>query len=155
MKCMEQLERECQSFTRYLTGLTPSAYIRDKYQDFHRQSDALASLKADHFDQLLVKTAARGAGWARLADSYASRFAKGSALRKKLVLMLAILECTPPAFGELDRVPRGGAAAAILRMGLSTAGYGVCLLASFLIFAPARVWMARERRTSPVVVPEQ
>jgi hypothetical protein len=152
---MDQLERECVSFTRYLTGLMPSAYVTGKYKEFHRKSDALAGLKSDPFDQFLVETAARGPGWTRLADSYASRFRKGSALRKKLVVTLAILECAPPSFEVLDAVKGGGAAAAILRMGCGAAVYGACVLASLAIFLPARVWLARGGRTSAAAVLER
>ena len=100
---MLQLERECRTYTRYLIGQTPSEYVVEKYMDFHRKWDALAALKSDRFDQFLVGLSARRPFWARLADSYASRFRKDSAVRKKLVLTLALLECAPPSFEKLDR----------------------------------------------------
>ena len=136
---MDQLERECYSFTKYLTGLSPSPYVLEKYRDWHVQSGVMAELEADPFDQHLVEVAARGPRWARLADSYASRFRKDSILRKKLVATLAILECVLPASAVLDLVDRGGAAGAILRLSCAGAVYAASVAASIVIFTPARL----------------
>jgi hypothetical protein len=155
MKCMDQLERECHSFTRYLTGFSPSPYMVGKYRGWHEKPGAAAALKSDSFDQYLVEAASRGPGWARLADSYASRFRKCSALRKKLVLVLAILECVPPACEALDAVDRGGAAGAILRMSWAGTVYAGCVLASLAVFTPARMRLARLGRSGPAVVLER
>ena len=143
---MDQLERECRSYTRYLTGQRPSPYVIDKYRDFHGKSDALADLKFDSFDQFLVETSARGPFWARLADSYASRFRKESAVRKKLVVALAILECAPPSFEVLDAVDCGGTAGAILRLGWGAAVCVVCVLVSLALFGPVRLGQMLARR---------
>jgi hypothetical protein len=145
---MDQFERECHSYTRYLTGERPPAYVVNKYRDFHRKSDALAALKFDPFDQFLVETSARGPLWARLADSYASRFRRDSAVRKKLVVTLAILECAPPISERLDAVGRGGMPGAILRMGCGAMLYAACLLLSLVLFTPARVGLTVTRRPS-------
>src|SRR5438045_4660893 len=114
---MDQLGRECRAYAQYLTGAPPNAYVIEKYRDFHRRADIEAVLPPDPFDQFLLQTSARGPYWARLADSYASRFRKDASVRKKLVVTLAILECAPPTFEQLDAVDRGGPMGAFLQLG--------------------------------------
>lgn len=141
---IDPLERECRTYSRYLIGLNPTTYIIDKYIDFHQHSTT--SLAQDHFDRFLIAVSARGPLWTRLADSYASLLRKNSGLRKKLVLTLALLECTPPSFEALDRVPGGGTAGAALRLGLGAIVYAFTLLAATMLFTPVRLWMGPGQR---------
>jgi hypothetical protein len=152
---MDQLERECRAFTQYLTGEPPHGYVVEKYRDFHRQGDIPAVLPVDRFDQFLLHTSARGPYWARLADSYASRFRKSAAVRKKLVLTLAILECAPQTFEQLDAVKQGGLIGAFLRMGLGTVLYICNLALAIALFAPARIALSIARRSRQAAVAER
>jgi hypothetical protein len=52
----------------------------EKYLDFHQKLGEKA--RPDAFDSFLVEVSARGAIWARLADSYARIFRPDSVLRK-------------------------------------------------------------------------
>lgn len=140
---MLQLERECGSYTRYLIGQPPNHYVIAKYRDFHQR---IGAESRGRFDRFLVRTSARGPLWARLADSYASRWYKNSAVRRKLILTLALLECCPPSFEELDRCPSGGWLGALLRMGLGATGYACSLLAATTLFAPVHFWMGSGNR---------
>jgi hypothetical protein len=150
---MDQLERECRSYAQYLTGNEPSLYVIEKYRDAHQRCSALEGLKGDPFDQFLVETSARGPGWARLADSYASRFRKQSVLRRKLVTALAILECAAPSFEFLDRVDRGSTIGAILRLAFGAALYAVHVRVAVALFTPARVGIALRSRPAAVLEP--
>ena len=134
------LERECRVFARYLTGQEPSGYIIEKYQDFHQKIGVRGG--AARFDRFLVSTAACGPYWTRLADSYGTMFRRNSVLREKLVVVLALLECSPPAFETLDHVPPGGLAGAGLRLILGGMNYALALLIGSLLFSPVRLWMA-------------
>jgi len=138
------LERECRVFARYLTGQEPSRYVIEKYQDFHQKIGVRGG--SARFDRFLVSTAARGLYWTRLADSYGTLFRRNSALREKLVVVLALLECAPPAFETLDRVPGGGLAGAALRMAGGGMRYALALLVGVLLFSPARLWMGTGER---------
>ena len=100
---MLQLERECRSYTRYLTGQAPTRYVIEKYSDFHQKMGAAEG--RDRFDCFLVRTSARGPLWARLADSYGSVWRKNSPVRKKLVLTLALLESASPELRRSGPVP--------------------------------------------------
>src|SRR5215469_11013096 len=109
-----QLERECSVFTQYLCAFDPTPYVTEKYVDFHQRLGA--ALGGDGFDQFLVRTAARSPFWTKIADSYARIFRPNSPLRKKLVLVLGLLECSPPSFEALDAVPSGGFSGAVIRV---------------------------------------
>ena len=63
------LERECEVFTRLLTGQTPTEYVIRKYVDGHRARPDLAAVAG--FERVLLGHAARGPVMARLADAYA------------------------------------------------------------------------------------
>src|SRR3954453_7036423 len=97
-----ELERECCSYTVYLSGSAPPRYVIEKYLDFHQKFGAHADIRSLHC--FLLSVSARGPFWTRVADSYASVWRKHSILRQKLVLTLALLECSPPVFETLDRV---------------------------------------------------
>jgi len=141
-----ELERECRTYARYLIGQTPSEYVVGKYVDFHGQSKAAAGLAGpaglDRFDQFLVGVSARGPLWAQLADAYASQLRKDSAVRKKLIVTLALLECTPPSSEVLDRVDAGGPLGAVVRLALGGMLYALTLVVSVAIFTPVRLAMA-------------
>jgi hypothetical protein len=137
---IDQIERECRAYSRCLIGQNPSAYVIEKYRNFHQQLES--DLALDRFDRFLISLSARSPFWARLADSYASLLRKNSGVRKKLVLTLALLECTPPSFAALDRVPSGGPLGAALRLGRGAMQYAFTLLLAAIIFTPARLWMS-------------
>jgi hypothetical protein len=96
------LSREAQVFARYLIGRPPDGYVIEKYLEGHRVAPDYAA--GSRFDRLLVKIAASGTIRASLADSYACLLARRSMLRRKLILMLAILESCAPARGFLDAI---------------------------------------------------
>jgi len=138
---MQQLERECGTYVRYLCGQNPSTYITEKYVDFHRK---VAAFELDEFDRFLVRFSTRNILCARLADSYARVFRKESSVRKKLILVLALLESSPETFEALDRVPAGGLAGAVLRIAGNSAKFIFSLAASTAILGPARLWITRQ-----------
>ncbi|HEY7336516.1 MAG TPA: hypothetical protein VH639_16610 [Bryobacteraceae bacterium] len=136
-----QLERECSTFATYLSGRLPTPYLIEKYLDFHQKLGEKTA--ADRFDAFLVGVAARNAVWTRLADSYTRIFRPSSVLRTKLILVLALLECAPPSFEALDRVPGGGILGTVLRLAGASARFVAAALAGAAIFTPVRFWMAR------------
>jgi hypothetical protein len=134
-----ELERECRSFTHYLSGKAPSRYIIEKYQDFHQKIGLPP--ERDRFGRFLILVSAQGPCWVCLADSYASLWRRNSAVRKKLIVTLALLETAPPTFEMLDRVPPGGRAGAVLRLAAAAMKYAFVLLIATALFTPVRVFM--------------
>lgn len=148
---IDQLDRECRAYSRYLAGHAPGEYLVSKYRDFHERASAAAGLEADPFDRFLAEFSARGPFRARLADTYASRFRPQAALRKKLALMLALLECSRDSFDALDRPDPGCTAVAFFRLAWYAAGYVGALALAVAYLAPAQVAVTVFAR--PVKVP--
>jgi len=102
------------------------------------------------FDRATLKLARSGRMFGRWADAYCALFHRAGALRRKLVVLAAILEHVAPTSEAFDRVePR-----ALASMVLSLAAYGlisaVSLLLGAVVLAPASVlcWMATRSETS-------
>jgi hypothetical protein len=129
-----QRERECRVYSRYLIGQDPTDYVLRKYEEFHQRSPRITAKGA--FDRALVAVSRWSPLAARAADIYASRFAKDSALRRKLVLTLALLECSPPSFERLDAPDPGGLAALCLRWSYAGARFALLLLVAVATLGP-------------------
>jgi hypothetical protein len=141
---VQRLEQEARAYTRYLCRQDASPYLIEKYLDFHQKLGQ--GLEIDAFDSFLVRLSTRGGLWVGLSDCYARVFRKSSALRQKLILVLALLECTPPSFEKLDAVPAGGIVGAVLRLAGTSARFVLTSALAVVIFSPARLWMiSRER----------
>ncbi|NDQ57812.1 MAG: hypothetical protein GZ088_12145 [Acidipila sp.] len=131
------LERECEGFCHYLMGRAPDAYVLAKYAEAHRLTTDYS--RGSRFDRLLVSFAAWGSFSASLADSYASLFARQGILRRKLVLLLAILESSSPAHGFLDAIeptPVFLLALQLLGRGIL---FGIRVLAISLVLLPLQL----------------
>jgi hypothetical protein len=144
-----RLEQECRSYTMYLTGQLPHQYVIGKYVEYHSRCGARMA-PIDAFDQFLTGISVRGAFGARLADTYASRFHKEASLRKKLVLMLALLESSAESFEYLDAPGRGGIPAALCRLTGLAAVYAGTMVLAILLFLPVQVWTAVFARSGNV-----
>jgi nucleoside-diphosphate-sugar epimerase len=135
----DSLDEECRVFTRHLLGIEPTRYIVDHYVRAHLVSPKFAP--DDGFDRYLVRFAARHFVLARLADSYARVFVSGSLLRRKLVLLLAILETAPPSHRLIDQPPGGGPILIAGRLVAQGILWLAGLVAASLFLAPARLTM--------------
>ena len=83
---------ECQTFCEYLVQQKPDAYITQKYQQAHHSGNIPLPKTEQLIERWLLIVARIHPFMTRLADLY-SRFAFSSAiLRKKLILLVAILE---------------------------------------------------------------
>jgi hypothetical protein len=136
------LERECRTYARYLIGREPDGYIIGKYVECHQIGRIPEA--ADGFERFLIATSARGSFLARMADAYASRFLKYGALRKKLVLTLALLECSRGSFESLDEVDPGALAGTAVRAAWRLFVFAAALALGIAVFVPARL-VARGR----------
>jgi hypothetical protein len=136
----DALDAECRVFTRHLLGLEPDAYVAARYRAAHEAQPSLAS--AGRFDDALAGFARRGPVFAKLADSYASLFAPGSLLRRKLVMLLAILETSRPFYRGIDAAIGGRKPLVFARLALSGVVAAASLVAGTLIFVPVRMFHA-------------
>ena len=148
-----RIERECRTFVHYLIRRDPEPYVLGKYAEYHSQQGARVA-PADPFDRFLLDVSICGPFWTRLADTYASRFHKHAAVRKKLVLTLALLECSRGSFEILDRATARGVVSACARLGWRVAVYAACLLTSMLLFLPVRIWKSAAAKDGKIPATE-
>jgi len=132
----DRLSRECAVFCAYLCGLKPSAYLLAKYADAHSKVPDFHPRA--RFDRLLVALAATGPRWARLADTYARVFAPRATLRKKLILLVALLEASA-AHAVLDMVDSGGRLVLFFQIVLRGALFGLCVVLAAPVFLPLQL----------------
>jgi len=138
------LEAECQTFARYLLGSVPQPYVVGKYADAHRVSAVFS--QGTRFDNLLVRVARKHPVLTRLADSHARMFAPTGLLRKKLVLLLAILETSAPSCHLIDAVDSGGKLAFFTRLAVKGTAFAISVAAGTIILLPVQMVMALEQR---------
>lgn len=129
------LERECRTFTSYLVGTQPTPYVCRKYVAAHVDFLECRS----RFDKLLIRLARLGSVGTRMADSYARIFMPGALIRKKLVVLLAILETCAPSFHLIDDLDSTNPAVLILRASARTAGFVVALIAAAPFLFPIQL----------------
>ena len=138
---VQPLHREAAAFARLLTGEPARLNVVDAYVAAHESHPDL--LAGTPFQRRLIATASRGVFRARIADGYARFFDPYGPLRRKLVLMLAILESTPPTHRLFD-TPIGGSPAGAF---VPLVAYGLrsvfCTLLGVILFMPLRWWFSR------------
>lgn len=81
-----------------------------------------------------------------LTDAYARFFTPRGLLRKKLILILAILEITSPFFRELDRPSAGSRTTEALGVALRLLMFVTALLAGIITLLPVHFVTSRRDR---------
>jgi hypothetical protein len=127
MPDIDSTAAECRVFTRYLIGHLPDAYISRKYAQAFEPGYPLAGAAASGFDALLLKLAVLHPLLTRTADIYSRFFRPASAVRKRLVLLLALLESWAATAGMLDSTRRTGFVRFVIVL-LADAGLSAVLL---------------------------
>jgi NADH dehydrogenase len=138
------LQEECRSLTGYLVSAAPSPYVVEQYTRAAHAHRLAFDEDFSCFDRVTIWLARRGRMLARSADAYCAIFHRRGALRRKLIVLAAILEHVAPTSEIFDRVePRHVAftALSLVRYGAMSA---VSLLLGALILLPASIlcWMA-------------
>jgi hypothetical protein len=130
------LAAECEVLARYVCRATPGPYVTRKYLQAHERTERFTAFS--RFDRLLLRWGTRGALSARLVDAYACLFARRSAFRRKLVLLLAILETCPDDPAGLERA--GGHFWSLAGyVALRGAVFALTLLAAAVVLLPAQL----------------
>jgi len=131
----ERLAREARVFTAALIGGDPSPYVVRQYARGH-VSLPLAPIQG--FDVVLLGVARGGPALTRMADAYARLFVRRSILRRKLTLLLAILESAAPSEAEFAPVA-ASAAGTLVRLAVSGIAAATFSLAGVIILGPLHV----------------
>ena len=122
-------DRECQVFTQFLVNQNPSEYVITKYQQAHSNLEVYNGSSADPFELFLVRLASKNRILTRAVDAYASFFHKRSLLRRKLILLLAILENSPPYYLQFEAPDLTNKVGVFMKLGYR----GLIFLAAFLL----------------------
>jgi len=111
----DALDRESLVFCRYLVGEKPNDYIQRKYREAHRSRPLASRDPSLPAEDLLVRIARISPLTTRIIDSYTRVVRPVSLIRKKLVLLLAILESSAPTYKYIDSVDAISIPAFLLR----------------------------------------
>lgn len=130
-----RLEQEADRLAGYLAGTELEAVARGHYVRWHDTEDA----RGDCVDRLLLAFASIGIPGLALADAYAARFRRAALLRKKLVVVLALVETTAPGFETIDRPLSRGRATFWVRMALRGVVAALLTLCACLLIGPAHL----------------
>lgn len=90
------LEVECVTFARYLVQQRPTAYVLRKYCEAHEKEFMFRTHQIGAFDRWLLTLARGGLFGTKMVDTYAALFARSALVRRKIILLLAILESSAP-----------------------------------------------------------
>jgi hypothetical protein len=116
-----------------LVGEEPNDYVKRKYREAHEQR-SLA--RGGHPSDSLLVPLARISPWnTKAIDTYARVFRRSSLVRKKLVLLLAILETCAPTYAYLDSPDPTSRAVFFLRSLQRGLMFSlICLIAAVVLF---------------------
>jgi len=143
------LAEECIIFCRYLINQTPNSYVQKKYHEGHVACPALNEASADQFDRLLIRIGKMNSFFMKLVDTFTSVFCRFSLFRKKLVLLLAILESCNPTHQYLDSADKASGPVLLIKMICKGLLFIFSLLLSMAFLLPLRIMPAnREKRSS-------
>ena len=134
------LDRECTVFCRYLIGQEPNEYVKKKYRTAH-QIGLLRNGRECPADAFLVKIAGIGPWSSKIIDAYTRIFRPFSTVRKKFVLLLAILESCAPTHACLDSVDSNSVALLFLRLIQRCLTFALILLLGILVILPAELML--------------
>jgi len=137
----DELDSECRVFCQYLIGLKPNDYVLEKYREAHRSSHLYRVSDSNSFERILTNFASISPLAARVSDVYGFLLLKNSLLRRKLVLLLAILENSVPSHSYFGSVIEGGIAMLILRLAWRASLSLVALLIGVVFVGPFHLFV--------------
>src|SRR5262249_42906532 len=136
---LEALDRECLAFSAYLIGRRPNEYVLAKYREAHDASGIVGLNGRRFLDRLLVGVAASHTIGAKLVDAYTAIFYKKSAVRRKWILLLAILESCAPTYEYFDGPDAGGRAWLAARLLWQGLIFILAFCLAVILFTPAHL----------------
>jgi hypothetical protein len=137
-----ELDAECETFCRYVAGIAPGEYVKRKYREAH--APGRHGPRREAHDPLTA-LARRGPGMARLVDAWSVLVARDGTFRRKLVLLLAILESSGETSGRVDRPDPGSVAGFLAGTALRAAGFALTLAFALVAVPVLRITAAGPR----------
>lgn len=140
---MAAINRECEVFAHYLVGQSPTDYIREQYEIATLARDLANDSKFIAFDRRTLRFARRSVFFARVADAYCAIFRRHGILRRKLILLLAILEHAAPTAARFDSPMNRGLIGIATNVTLLAISFGLSLLAGIFLLLPSHLFAGR------------
>lgn len=141
------IRREFRVFGRYLVGRDPGASALAHYERWHAARGNAEQASAPAIDRVLVAVARVHPVATRIADAYCARLRRASLLRRKLVLVLALVECSPETYALVEEPRSAGRAGAWTRLVVSGGVEGLAFVAGALFLLPIHAVLVLGRRT--------
>jgi hypothetical protein len=129
------LARECDVFSRYLTGTPATPLLQRRYAAGH-EALILAKPSDRLLDRALLAVARSTPAATATADTFAAVFRRRSLLRCKLILLLAIVENDPGHHSRYDTGVVDERAAALVKLVGTGVWWGGRMLVSLVLFTP-------------------
>lgn len=123
---------------KMLSGSDPPKIVLEKYANAHRQGLVGPDRDWGLFERIVLGTAKAGPLF-YLAEAYCAVFHRTGLLRKKMVLLLAILECIPDMGSAFDKPESGNPLSFLFGALARSLVFAFALLISTPIFFPLQV----------------
>ena len=123
---------ECKAFSAYLTGMDAGDYVRRKYCEAHQITDLIEPVTITRFERYVLRFSCKGILHTRFADIYTRWFHRKNVLRRKLLLLTAILECAGTTYRHFEY----GECSTLAGFGLWLTGKGIGFVLSAAIAIP-------------------
>jgi len=133
---MNRLKRECRVFCQYLFNKEPSNYVVQKYIEAHEPANLNLSNWVNPREELLLKISTWNRFFTRLIDSYTVIFWKTSLIRKKLILLVAIIESSDQAHQQVEGINNTNKPLILLRIAARLVTFIFILSLSLIIIFP-------------------
>jgi hypothetical protein len=140
------LERECRVFACYLTGRMPEDYVRRKYLEAFSSKRQEQLAVCGRFDRVLLSLACAHPLLTRVTDIYSRFFCFDSAVRRRLVMLLALIETDTASIDRLDYPNCSGMAGLVLGMGMRGVVSALCLVPALVTLLPLQLLLGRCNR---------
>jgi hypothetical protein len=137
---VHELDRECRVFCEYLLGEEPDAYVAAKYRAANLARKLCGPAAEIGFEAFLLRLARRGGLFTGMVDTFTGVFGRCSVFRKKMTMLVAILESCGSLHDRIGSAVSGSKTALFLRLTLHGLGFAVSLLLSAAILFPCRVY---------------
>ena len=140
---VDKINTECKVFTRYLMGQLPDKYIREKYTTAFSPGQPLCKDLQSGFDALLIKLAVIHPLFTHAIDAFSRFFYNDSTLRKRLIMLLALLESQASTSAEMEYPLKTGFTASILSMVLPLTLFSILLGIATITLLPLKLVLRR------------
>jgi NADH dehydrogenase len=140
------INRECEVFAHYLIGQPPTDYIREQYEMATLARDLANDSKFIAFDRTTLRFARRSVFFTRVADAYCAIFHRRGILRRKLILLLAILEHAAPTAARFDSPMNRGLVGIATNVLLLAVSFGLSLLAGIFLLLPSHLFRRNQAK---------